>query len=158
MKTFFDVLIGFSFIALFAIPLIYGLYLLIKNIYRYKFVAPKQRKMFNQLVKGDFLWRVGENGVTYFTVDKVKYNLNRKEDTIRGLKIYYSDYDYIEMTPEAAKTFKFNNWHTIKTAAEVEANALKCKRNEAILGVMECTPEDVKKASDNLIKQLESIK
>lgn len=158
MKTFFEVLMGFSFIALFAIPLIYGLYLLIKSIYRYKFVAPKQRKMFNQLVKGDFLWRVGENGVTYFTVDKVKYNLNRNEDAISKLKIYYADYDYVEMTPETAKTFKFNNWHTIKDAAELEYNKIKAKRNEAILGVMECTPEDVKKASDKLIKQLENIK
>lgn len=158
MKTFFELLVGFLFIALFLIPLLYGLYLLIKSIYRYKFVAPKQRKMFNQLVKGDFLWRVNKNGVTCFTVDKVKYDLNRSSDTINKIKIYYADYDYIEMTPNTAKTFKFGAWHTIKTAAEVEANALKCKRNEAILGVMECTPEDVKNASDNLIKQLENIK
>lgn len=149
MKTFF--------IALFVIPLLYGLYLLIKSIYRYKFVAPKQRKMFNQLVKGDFLWRVGENGVTYFTVDKVQYVLNRSSDAIREIKIYYADYDYIEMTPYTAKSFKFGAWHTIKTAAEVEANTLKAKRNETILGVMKCTPEDIKKASEKLIKQLDKI-
>ena len=40
---------------------------------------------------------------------------------------------------------------------EVEYRKQESKRNEAILGVTLSTPEDIKKASEKLIKQLDKI-
>ena len=124
---------------------------------KYKYVAPNQKKMFNQLVKGDYLWCVDEDGVTHYTIYKIGYDFNRNTNTVRTIKIYYyTDYNYIQITPEAAKSFKFGKWYTIKAAAELDYKNQENKRNEAILGVTSCTTEEIKKASEKLIKQLES--
>lgn len=155
MGKFIIVILLLILAASILVPLFMGIWFLIKNAYRYKYVAPKQRKMFNQLVKGDYVWRVDEDGITYFTVDKIKYVFDYNND-IRKIEIHYSAYNYIDLKPEAAKTFKLGNWHTIKAAAELEYKKIKAKKDEAILGVTSCTIEDIKKASEKLIKQLES--
>ena len=140
------------------VPLFMGICFLIKSAYRSKYVAPNQKKMFNQLVNGDYIWRVDEDGVTYFTVDKIKYDFDYNKQ-INKIKIYYGDgfHDCVEIKPDAAKVFNFYNWYTIKAAAEVEYRKQESKRNEAILGVTLSTPEDIKKASEKLIKQLDKI-
>lgn len=140
------------------VPLFIGIWFLIKSAYRYKYVAPKQKKMFNQLVKGDYIWRVDEEKVRYFTVERVEYDFDYKKQ-INKIKIYYGDsfHDCVEMKPDAAKSFIFCNWYTIKAAADLEYRKEESKRNEAILGVTSSTPEDIKKASEKLIKQLDKI-
>ena len=153
------VILLFILAASFLVPLFMGIWFLIKSVYHYKYIAPNQKKMFNQLVKGDYIWRVDEDGVTHFTVEKVKYDFDSNKQ-VSKIKIYYGNafLDYIETYPGAAKSFNFGNWYTIKAAAELEYNKIKNKKDEAILGVTSCTTEEIKKASEKLIKQLESTK
>ncbi len=159
MEKIIVFIVSFILAASILVPLFMGIWFLIKNAYRYKYVAPNQKKMFNQLIEGDYVWRVDEDGVTHFTVEKVKYDFDSNKQ-VSKIKIYYGNasLDYIETYSGFAKSFNFGNWYTIKAAAELEYNKIKNKKDEAILGVTSCTTEDIKKASEKLIKQLENIK
>ena len=152
--TIFLILLGL----LIVIPIIGCITWVLYEEHRYRTKGSNQKLMFNELSKGDYIWSVTSNGITYYTVDKVLYFFdNNQHHDITRMKIYYGEWDYIELQASAAKSYKQGKWHTNKKAAELEYKRIQEARNEGISNFKGATSQEIKKAQDELIKQLNKI-
>lgn len=140
------------------VPLAGALIWIAYDEHRYRTKGSRQNLMFNELSKGDYIWFVNNQGVTYRKVKHIKYIFRSDNRHIDRIKIYYGDDEYVEVYASEAKSFKHNGCHTVKQAAELEYKRIENARNESISDFKGATSEDIEKAQKKLLEQLNKIK
>ena len=128
------------------------------NKHRYKTKGSNQKLMFNELSKGDYMWSITNQGIEYVKIVKIRYFFDGDHRSIVRLRIYWGEWEYIDIPAHEAKTFKYGKWHTVKQAAELEYKRLENARNEGISKFKGVNSEDIEKAQKKLLEQLDKIK
>ena len=144
----------------FVVVITYGIVKGILGISRevnYKLNAANQHLMFNQLKKGDFLWKVDGDRLTYRFIKDVEYVFYGTK--IRQIRIHFhGGYYTLDIEPENAKTYTYHNYYTLYGDAKAQADFIALKRQEAISNSKEATADDVLKATDAVTARIEKIK
>jgi hypothetical protein len=143
---------------LIAIPIVGAIIWNAHDKHRYKTKGSNQKLMFNELSRGDYMWSVTNQGIDYVKIDKIRYFFDGDHRNIVRFRIYWGEWDYIDIPAHEAKTFKHGKWHTIKQAAELEFKRIETARDEGISSFKGATPEDIKNAQKKLLEQLDKIK
>ena len=144
----------------FVVVITYGIVQGILGISRevnYKLNAANQHVMFNQLKKGDFLWKVDGDRLTYRFIKEVEYIFYGTE--IRQIRIHFhGGYDTLDIEPEYAKTYTYHSYYALYGDAKAQADFIALKRQEAISNSKEVTADDILKATDAVTARIERIK
>lgn len=124
--------------------------------------AKKQHLMFNQLKKGDFIWRVSGDWMKRMEVSGVEYHFD-KHDIVDKIIIGLSgEYHQLHMRPDDAKSFTFKElgytYYTILEEAKLMTDLTEAKRKKAIENAQSVETNDVTKKLNQEIKALEKLR
>jgi len=119
----------------------------------------EQHLMFNQLKKGNYVWKSYKGEITTFIVTLVKPNFNYKNEC-EGLVIYLENIDkeyltwYIDIDLNKSKSFNYDCYYTLFGEADITAKAVKSKMDKESLKVSSYTMDDIIKASEEVKERL----
>jgi len=122
----------------------------------------EQHLMFNQLKKGNYVWKSYKGEITTFIVTLVKPNFNYKNEC-EGLVIYLENIDkeyltwYIDIDLNKSKSFNYDCYYTLFGEADITAKAVKRKMDKESLKVSSYTMDDIIKASEEVKERLEKL-
>jgi len=122
----------------------------------------EQHLMFNQLKKGNYVWKSYKGEITTFIVTLVKPNFNYKNEC-EGLVIYLENIDkeyltwYIDIDLNKSKSFNYDCYYTLFGEADITAKAVKSKMDKESLKVSSYTMDDIIKASEEVKERLEKL-
>lgn len=124
--------------------------------------AKKQHLMFNQLKKGDFIWRVSGDWMRRIEVSGVEYHFDG-HDIVDMIIIGLSgEYHQLHMRPHDAKSFTFKElsytYYTIYKEAKLMTDLTEAKRKKAIENAQSVDANDVTEKLNQEIKALEKLR
>jgi hypothetical protein len=139
-------------------PILWWIYEVIKYEYKRKF----QFLMFNQIEKGDYVWKLVGANITPIKVESVSYGFD-KNNNITKIRLYFdSRWDSITILPDSARTFKIENgdgeYYTIFEHAEAKRLFTEIKRIKSRNDLLINTDEDIKIAIHEELKNIEELK
>ena len=125
------------------------------NSSRDKIKYKKQRLMFNQLKKGDFIFKVSEDGVNIYKISSVNYKYDYK-DSLESIE-FISGYSRIKMLITYAKSFKYIDYYTIFEAANVKFEYIQSKKKKQLDKLQFTSNEEIASGVNKLIDELKDI-
>jgi hypothetical protein len=139
-------------------PILWWIYEVIKYEYKRKF----QFLMFNQIEKGDYVWKLVGANITPIKVESVSYGFD-KNNNITKIRLYFdSRWDSITILLDSARTFKIENgdgeYYTIFEHAEAKRLFTEIKRIKSRNDLLINTDEDIKIAIHEELKNIEELK
>lgn len=145
--------------------LLFPLILLGDTIYgHFKYIHKKkhQNKMFKELKKGDYIWKLCGDYMTPMRITGVTYYFD-KQDNIQGIRIHTSDWMSLSLTPQEANTFKIKEgttteYYTIFVEAETKRQLTEMKRNKSINDFNAINRQDKINELNKEIQFLEQLK
>lgn len=124
--------------------------------------AKKQHLMFNQLKKGDFVWRVSGDWMRRIEVSGVEYHFDRHDIVDKIIIGLSGEYHQLHMRPNDAKSFTFKElgytYYTILEEAKLMADLTEAKRKKAIENAQSVDANDVTEKLNQEIKALEKLR
>lgn len=121
----------------------------------FRLKAKKQRLMFSQLKKGDFVWRLNGNMLDCFMVKKVNHTFHH-DGTVKKMCIKLDGcYEEIKIDPKNVKSYEFEDYYTLMEDAVSRQKLILLKRKNEVEKLSKASPVEIKKAVDNVIKGLE---
>lgn len=124
--------------------------------------AKKQHLMFNQLKKGDFVWRVSGNWMRRIKVSGVNYHFDKHDIVDKIIIGLDGEYHQLHMRPADAKSFTFKElsytYYTILEEAKLMTDLTEAKRKKAIENAQSVDANDVTEKLNQEIKALEKLR
>ena len=139
-------------------PILCWIYEMIKHEYKKK----HQFLMFNQIEKGDYVWKLVGANITPIKVESVSYSFD-KNNNIKKIRLYFdSRWESMTISPDSARTFKIKNedgeYYTIFEHAEAKRLFTEIKRMKSKNDSLINTDEDIKIAIHEELKNIEELK
>ena len=164
MSNFILAFIGTMLTTIVVLFISYSIVFLPGKLYKAKEKKARieQHLMFNQLKKGNYIWKVYKGEITTFIVTLVKPIFN-DENECKGFYIYSKNIDceYLEMGISVdlneSKSFNYNCYYTLFGEADITAKAVKSKMDKESLKASSYTMDDIIKASEEVKERLEKI-
>jgi hypothetical protein len=124
--------------------------------------AKKKHPMFNQLKKGDYVWRVCADELKPLRVRKVCYDFKYGSNEIEYICIDLEDtYNILRINPVYAKRFLFEDgtikYYTIYEEAETVASLTKIKREREINRVTSVSVDEFSKKLNSHVESLKKL-
>lgn len=124
--------------------------------------AKKKHLMFNQLKKGDYVWRVCADELKPLRVRKVYYDFKYESNEIEYIGISLEDtYHILRINPEHAKSFMFEDgtikYYTIYEEADTIASLTRIKREREINRVTSVSVDEFSKKLNSHIESLKKL-
>ena len=120
-----------------------------------------QHKMFKELKKNDYIWKLCGDYIEPMRITEVRYYFD-KQDNIQGIHISTSDWTTLHLTPQQTNTFKIKEgtveYYTIFKEAETKRILTEMKRNKSINDFNTINQQDKINALNKEIKELEQLK
>ena len=124
--------------------------------YRCKKVGSNQHLTFGQLKKGDFVWEVDGEILKTYLIKSVDYNF-RCDNKLSKITIAFKNHPYVlKISGENAKSFIYLNYYTLYGEAIVTQKLNIVQRNEEIEKAKTVSIDELKKATDRVLKTLEN--
>jgi hypothetical protein len=124
--------------------------------------AKKQHLMFNQLKKGDFIWKVSGDWMHRMEVSGVEYHFDGHDIVDKIIIGLSGEYHQLHMRPDDAKAFVFKElgytYYTILEEAKLMADLTEVKRKKAIENAQSVDASDVTEKLNKEIKSLEKLR
>lgn len=124
--------------------------------------AKKQHLMFNQLKKGNFIWKVSGNWMRRIEVSGVEYHFDRHDIVDKIIIGLSGDYHKLHIRPDDAKSFTFKElgytYYTILEEAKLMTGLTEAKRKKAIENAQSVDANDVTEKLNQEIKALEKLR
>ena len=124
--------------------------------------AKKQYLMFNQLKKGDFIWRVSGDWMHRMEVSGVEYHFDRHDVVDKIIIGLSGEYHQLHMRPDDAKSFVFKElgytYYTIYKEAEIVTNLSEIRRKKAIENAPSVDASEVASKLNEEIKVFEKLR
>ena len=124
--------------------------------------AKKQHLMFNQLKKGDFIWRVSGDWMRRMEVSGVEYHFDRHDIVDKIIIGLSGEYHQLHMRPDDAKAFVFKElgytYYTILEEAKLTTDLTEMKRKKAIENAQSVDTSDFADKLNQEIKTLEKLR
>ena len=120
-----------------------------------------QHKMFKELKKGDYIWKLCGDYMKPMRITDITYYFD-KQDNIQGIRIHTSDWISLSLTPQQASTFKIKEgtteYYTIFVEAETKRQLISMKRNKSIEDFNTINQQDKINELNKEIQSLEQLK
>ena len=120
-----------------------------------------QHKMFKELKKGDYIWKLYGDYIKPMKITEVMYYFD-KQDNIEAIHISTSDWTSLHLEPKQTNTFKIkegtSEYYTIFKEAEAKRMLTEMKRNKNIKEFNTINQQDKINALNKELKELEEIK
>lgn len=133
----------------------------------YEVIAYKHKKkyqflMFNQIEKGDYIWRLVGTNIRPIKVESVSYMFD-ENNNITKICIYFdSGWESMTISPDVARTFKIKigeeEYYTIFEHAEAKRLFTEIKRMKSKNDSLANTDEDIKIAIGKELRNIEELK
>ena len=158
MKTIMIACIIILLILLTISPILWWIYEVIT--YRYK--KNHQFLMFNQIEKGDYIWKLVGTKIIPIKVKSVSYHFD-ENNNIKYVLINFDSYlERIILTPNMSNTFRYGDkdgeYYTIFEHAEAKRLFTEIKRMKSKDDLLAITDEDIKIAINEELKNIEELK
>jgi hypothetical protein len=116
--------------------------------------------MFNQLEKGDCVWRLNRERLECYIVSYVDYNFHYRTNDVDEIHIHLRDtYHYLDIKIEAARAFVFTDydgtWYTLYEDAKARHDITVLERKRSI---DKAKVVDAADFQNKLNKEIESLK
>lgn len=150
---------------IFTSPILLGvMVVLLQNWYKNlvcNYHKKHQHRMFNQLKKGDYMWKLEGDFIYPCRISNVTYSFGNK-DEVRTINIHFgSYYSTIRLKPEEARSFKYHDvydYFTLFEEAETIRSLSEMKRKRSIEGITATSSQEVANALKKEIDTLEKLK
>ena len=133
----------------------------IYECFNHKHKKKHQHKMFKELKKGDYIWKLYGDYIEALRITDITYYFD-KQDNIQEIHISTSDWTTIRLEPKQTNTFKIKEgtyeYYTIFKEAEAKRMLTEMKRNKSINEYNVVNQEDKINALNKELKELEKIK
>ena len=120
-----------------------------------------QHKMFKELKKGDYIWKLCGDYMKPLRITGITYHFD-KQDNIQGIRIHTSDWMSLTLTPQQTSTFKIKEgtteYYTIFVEAETKRQLIEMKRNKSIDDFNTIDQQDKINELNKEIQSLEQLK
>ena len=130
------------------------------TIYKYK--KNHQFLMFNQIEKGDYIWKLIGDYIQPLKVTSVSYEFDRNNNISKIRICIESIWERINISPDLARTFKLEDgtieYYTIFEHAEAKRLFTEIKRMKSKDDSLTNTDEDIKIAINEELKNIEELK
>lgn len=114
-----------------------------------------QHLTFGQLKKGDFVWEVDGEILRTYLIKSVDYNF-RYNNKLSKITIAFKNNPYVlKIDGENAKSFRYLDYFTLYGEALVTQKLNIVQRNEEIKKAKTVSIDELKKATDRVLKVLE---
>ena len=134
---------------------------IIRDSLNYDHKKKHQHKMFKELKKGDYLWKLYGDYIEPMKITEVRYCFD-KEDNIQEIHIYTSDWMSLHLEPQQTNTFKIkegtSEYYTIFKEAEAKRMLTEMKRNKSINDFNTINQQEKINALNREIQSLEQLK
>jgi hypothetical protein len=134
---------------------------IICNILNYDHKKKHQHKMYKELKKGDYIWKLYGDYIEPMRITEVRYYFD-KQDNIEEIHIFTSDWMSLRLTPRQTNTFKIEEgtaeYYSIFVEAETRRQLTEMKRNKSINEYSVVNKEDKINALNKEINELEQLK
>lgn len=158
MKTIMIACTVISLILLTISPILWRIYEMIKYKHKKKF----QFLMFNQIEKGDYIWKLIGDYIQPLRVTSVSYEFDRNNNISKIRICIASAWERINISPDLARTFKLEDgtieYYTIFEHAEAKRLFTEIKRMKSKNDSLTNTDEDIKIAIHEELKNIEELK
>lgn len=139
-------------------PILCWIYDIIKYEYKKKF----QFLMFNQIEKGDYIWKLVGTNIIPTKVKSVSYIFD-ENNNITKICIYFDSWwESMTISPDVARTFKIKRgeeeYYTIFEHAEAKRLFTEIKRTKSKNDSLANTDEDIKIAINEELRNIEELK
>ena len=143
------------------VTVILEIYKVFKENKRYKNACENQHLMFNQLKKGDYMWRVNEDKITAYKIIEVNYKFYH--DSLHEIKFEIKSNECTwafehEVDVKNAKSFKDGLYYLLYKEAKLSADACRRNKEKEIAKILQVTDEEIKAEADKVIERIEKIK
>ena len=139
-------------------PILCWIYDIIKYEHKKKF----QFLMFNQLEKGDYIWKLVGTEITPIKVKSVSYRFDENNNMTKIRLDFDSGWELMTISPDLARTFKLEDgtieYYTIFEHAEAKRLFTEIKRMKSKDDSLTNTDEDIKIAINEELKNIEELK
>lgn len=126
--------------------------------YKYNKAKKQQHLMFCQLKPGNIIWLLSDAKLYPHKVKDVDYIFSHNNNSVKEITIRIDDwYDTLHLTPEQAKSFRYQDYYTIYVEAEAKSSLEEMKRNKAI-GDLTVDNEEIMAALKRETDALEKLK
>ena len=131
--------------------------------YHFNYIRKKkhQNKMFKELKKGDYIWKLCGDYIKPMRITDVTYHFD-KQDNIQGIHISTSDWMSLDLTPQETSSFKVKEgtteYYTIFVEAETKRQLTEMKRNKSINDFNTINRQDKINELNKEIQFLEQLK
>jgi hypothetical protein len=133
----------------------------IYECFNHKHKKKHQHKMFKELKKGDYIWKLYGDYIEALRITKINYYFD-KQDNIQEIHISTSDWTTIHLEPQQTNTFKLKEgtyeYYTIFKEAETKRMLTEMKRNKSINEFNTINQQDKINALNKEIKELQKLK
>ena len=119
--------------------------------------GPKQHLMFNQLKKGDIIWKLYDGQLISYIVKNVEY-LFSSTGKIRRVIIVIDDYNVIRLDENEAKSFKYMDYYTLYSEVNFAHKLINAKREKELQKFTSVSAAKIQKEADEAIKRIENLK
>lgn len=124
--------------------------------------AKKQYLMFNQLKKGDFVWKVRDGFLTRDKVSDVEYHFDSNDNVYKITIRFVGEYHNLNIPMKIAKEFVYDvypaKYYTIYKEAEIVANLTEMRRKKAIENAQLVDVSDVAAKLNEEIRTFEKLR
>jgi hypothetical protein len=120
-----------------------------------------QHKMFKELKKNDYIWKLCGDYIEPMRITEVRYYFD-KQDDIQEIYISTSDWTTLHLKPQQTNTFKIKEgtveYYTIFVEAETKRQLTEMKRNKSINDFNTINQEEKINELNREIQSLEQLK
>lgn len=124
--------------------------------------AKKQYLMFNQLKKGDFVWKVEDGFLTRYKVSGVEYHFDTNDNVYKITISFVGEYHKLNIPIKIAKVFVYDEftakYYTIYKEAEIVANLTEVRRKKAIENAQSVDVSEVAAKLNEEIRVFEKLR
>lgn len=132
------------------------------EVIAYKYKKKYQFLMFNQIEKGDYIWRLVGTNIRPIRVKSVSYIFDENNNMTKIRLDFDSGWELMTISPDLARTFKIEigdgEYYTIFEHAEAKRLFTEIKRMKSKDDLLTNTDEDIKIAIGKELKNIEELK